>query len=95
MPHANYASFVRMFCRYFLVLLLRSFFPRLCYYLAACCCHSSSWFAFSSLAGPPVLSESIIGTLGRLPCNVTPPIYEDRVALVIWYKVGLKTPIYR
>ncbi|XP_062134762.1 uncharacterized protein LOC133844691 isoform X1 [Drosophila sulfurigaster albostrigata] len=46
------------------------------------------------LAGPPVLSESIIGTLGRLPCNVTPPIYEDRVALVIWYKVGLKTPIY-
>ncbi|XP_064551892.1 uncharacterized protein side-VIII isoform X1 [Drosophila montana] len=46
------------------------------------------------LAGPPVLSESIIGTMGRLPCNVTPPIYEDRVALVIWYKVGLKTPIY-
>ncbi|XP_034651457.1 uncharacterized protein LOC117890622 isoform X3 [Drosophila subobscura] len=44
--------------------------------------------------GPPVLSESIMGTVGRLPCNVTPPIYEDRVALVIWYKVGLKTPIY-
>ncbi|XP_023033100.1 uncharacterized protein LOC6638446 isoform X2 [Drosophila willistoni] len=44
--------------------------------------------------GPPVLSESIMGTMGRLPCNVTPPIYEDRVALVIWYKVGLKTPIY-
>ncbi|XP_026836682.1 uncharacterized protein LOC6547590 [Drosophila erecta] len=35
-----------------------------------------------------------MGTVGRLPCNVTPPIYEDRVALVIWYKVGLKTPIY-
>ncbi|XP_039227921.1 uncharacterized protein LOC6530808 isoform X1 [Drosophila yakuba] len=46
------------------------------------------------LAGPPVLSESIMGTVGRLPCNVTPPIHEDRVALVIWYKVGLKTPIY-
>ncbi|XP_033233833.1 uncharacterized protein side-VIII isoform X1 [Drosophila pseudoobscura] len=46
------------------------------------------------LAGPPVLSESIMGTVGLLPCNVTPPIYEDRVALVIWYKVGLKTPIY-
>ncbi|XP_039227926.1 neural cell adhesion molecule 2 isoform X6 [Drosophila yakuba] len=44
--------------------------------------------------GPPVLSESIMGTVGRLPCNVTPPIHEDRVALVIWYKVGLKTPIY-
>ncbi|XP_067628687.1 LOW QUALITY PROTEIN: uncharacterized protein side-VIII [Eurosta solidaginis] len=46
------------------------------------------------LEGPPVLSESIQGTLGRLPCNVTPPILEDRVALVIWFKVGLKTPIY-
>ncbi|XP_053964212.1 hemicentin-1, partial [Anastrepha ludens] len=45
-------------------------------------------------AGPPVLSESIQGTSGRLPCNVTPPILEDRVALVIWFKVGLKTPIY-
>ncbi|CAD7011997.1 unnamed protein product [Ceratitis capitata] len=44
--------------------------------------------------GPPVLSESIQGTIGRLPCNVTPPILEDRVALVIWFKVGLKTPIY-
>ncbi|XP_023158899.1 hemicentin-1 isoform X2 [Ceratitis capitata] len=46
------------------------------------------------LEGPPVLSESIQGTIGRLPCNVTPPILEDRVALVIWFKVGLKTPIY-
>ncbi|KAI8123719.1 Cell adhesion molecule 3 [Lucilia cuprina] len=44
--------------------------------------------------GPPVLVESIFGTLARLPCNVTPPLQEDRVALVIWYKVGLKTPIY-
>lgn len=90
MPHANYASFVRMFRRFFSI-------PShsLASYLAGCCCHSSSWFTFSFLAGPPVLSESIIGTLGRLPCNVTPPIYEDRVALVIWYKVGLKTPIYR
>lgn len=50
---------------------------------------------FFAFAGPPVLSESIQGTLGRLPCNVTPPILEDRVALVIWFKVGLKTPIYR
>ncbi|XP_046810282.1 hemicentin-1 isoform X5 [Lucilia cuprina] len=46
------------------------------------------------LEGPPVLVESIFGTLARLPCNVTPPLQEDRVALVIWYKVGLKTPIY-
>ncbi|XP_073844947.1 uncharacterized protein isoform X2 [Musca autumnalis] len=44
--------------------------------------------------GPPVVAESIVGTHARLPCNVTPPLLEDRVALVIWYKVGLKTPIY-
>lgn len=81
-----------MFCRFFSP---SSPLFSLASYLAGCCCHSSSWFTFSFLAGPPVLSESIIGTLGRLPCNVTPPIYEDRVALVIWYKVGLKTPIYR
>ncbi|XP_019891154.1 hemicentin-1 isoform X3 [Musca domestica] len=46
------------------------------------------------LQGPPVVAESIVGTHARLPCNVTPPLLEDRVALVIWYKVGLKTPIY-
>ncbi|XP_059224588.1 uncharacterized protein LOC106093722 isoform X3 [Stomoxys calcitrans] len=46
------------------------------------------------LQGPPVVAESILGTNARLPCNVTPPLLEDRVALVIWYKVGLKTPIY-
>ncbi|XP_075166853.1 sidestep VIII isoform X3 [Haematobia irritans] len=46
------------------------------------------------LQGPPVVAESILGTHARLPCNVTPPLLDDRVALVIWYKVGLKTPIY-
>uniref|UniRef100_A0A1A9X2I9 Nephrin n=1 Tax=Glossina brevipalpis TaxID=37001 RepID=A0A1A9X2I9_9MUSC len=40
------------------------------------------------------MAESIQGTIARLPCNVTPPLLDDRVALVIWYKVGSKTPIY-
>ncbi|XP_036334118.1 hemicentin-1 [Rhagoletis pomonella] len=48
----------------------------------------------SRFSGPPIISESLQGTLGQLPCNVTPPILDDRVALVIWFKVGLKTPIY-
>uniref|UniRef100_A0A1A9V5J3 Ig-like domain-containing protein n=1 Tax=Glossina austeni TaxID=7395 RepID=A0A1A9V5J3_GLOAU len=46
------------------------------------------------ITGPPVMAESIQGTIARLPCNVTPPLLDDRVALVIWYKVGSKTPIY-
>ncbi|XP_017474912.1 PREDICTED: uncharacterized protein LOC108365409, partial [Rhagoletis zephyria] len=46
------------------------------------------------MEGPPIISESLQGTLGQLPCNVTPPILDDRLALVIWFKVGLKTPIY-
>lgn len=52
-------------------------------------------FSLLFLAGPPVKAEAIVGTHAKLPCNVTPPLLEDRVALVIWYKVGLKTPIYR
>lgn len=48
-----------------------------------------------SNAVPLEVSECILGTQGRLPCNVTPPIINDKVILVIWYKDGLSTPIYR
>lgn len=47
------------------------------------------------LSVPLLLAESVQGTQGRLLCNVTPPIEGDRVILVIWYKDGLSTPIYR
>lgn len=49
----------------------------------------------SSLPVPLFISEAVQGTQGRLPCNVTPPIDADKVILVIWYKDGLSTPIYR
>ncbi|CAH4037542.1 unnamed protein product [Pieris brassicae] len=41
--------------------------------------------------------ESIHAALGRaaeLPCDVTPAIAHDSVALVIWYKQGHNTPVY-
>lgn len=41
------------------------------------------------------LAEAVQGEIGRLPCNVTPPDTEDKIILVIWYKEGYTTPIYR
>ncbi|XP_047518757.1 uncharacterized protein LOC125058679 isoform X3 [Pieris napi] len=41
--------------------------------------------------------ESVHAALGRaaeLPCDITPAIAHDSVALVIWYKEGHNTPVY-
>lgn len=46
-------------------------------------------------AVPMYLAEAVQGAVGRLPCNVTPPVAEDKIILVIWYKEGYSTPIYR
>uniref|UniRef100_A0A1B0GM10 Ig-like domain-containing protein n=1 Tax=Phlebotomus papatasi TaxID=29031 RepID=A0A1B0GM10_PHLPP len=32
--------------------------------------------------------------MARLPCNITPPVPDDKITLVIWYKDGYVTPIY-
>lgn len=39
-------------------------------------------------------TEAVVGSEARLPCNLTSPITDDRVSLVIWYKEGQSTPIY-
>lgn len=39
--------------------------------------------------------EAVEGTIGRLPCNITPSISDDKVILVLWYKDGHTLPIYR
>lgn len=42
--------------------------------------------------------SSVIGVTGgkvALPCNITPPTYDDAVSLILWYKDESTTPIYR
>ncbi|XP_037033007.1 neural cell adhesion molecule 2 [Bradysia coprophila] len=43
---------------------------------------------------PIMQTEAVQSAIGRLPCNVTPPVAEDKITLVIWYKEMYSTPIY-
>lgn len=44
---------------------------------------------------PITFIEAVQGGTARLPCNVTTPVADDKVTLVIWYKDGLISPIHR
>lgn len=50
------------------------------------------FFCFSA---PVFTVETVQGSIAHLPCNISPPTQEDKALLVIWYKIGVISPIYR
>ena len=46
------------------------------------------------ILGSVTTVESVVGMMTNLPCNITPSLPDDKIQLVLWYKViSLETPI--
>ena len=49
---------------------------------------------FFFFAGVKTSVSAVQGSSVELPCNITAPIYGDKVRLVLWYKNESFNPIY-
>lgn len=49
----------------------------------------------SSVSVTVMDAEAVLEGVAKLPCDLSLPIPSDLITLVIWYKGGTRTPIYR
>lgn len=42
----------------------------------------------------PTPYTALLGSVASLPCNLTPPTFDDSVALLLWYREDIANPIY-
>ena len=46
------------------------------------------------ISGPAKTVKGVVGFSAELVCDVEPKVPDDQLQLVLWYKKGLKSPIY-
>lgn len=60
--------------------------------------HPISYGEHSAFPSPPAVYASATAVLnerGRLPCDVSSQLANDRVVLILWYRGSTGTPLYR
>ena len=55
---------------------------------------SDPYFFSFSFSVPEISVSAVQGSSVELPCNLTAPIYGDKVRLVLWFKNDSSLPIY-
>ncbi|XP_042900011.1 synaptogenesis protein syg-2 isoform X2 [Parasteatoda tepidariorum] len=50
-------------------------------------------FAMDSISGVPI-HFAVAGEKAAIPCNISTPLSDDQVSLILWYRVDMPNPIY-